>query len=38
LGVALVKGYEDMGFEMNLSKPFLRKEVSLQRSAVRDHG
>ena len=28
LGVALVKGYEDMGFETNLSKPFLRKEVS----------
>jgi DNA topoisomerase-3 len=27
LGVALVKGYEDMGFETNLSKPFLRKEV-----------
>lgn len=28
LGVALLKGYEDMAFEMNLSKPFLRKEVS----------
>jgi DNA topoisomerase-3 len=32
LGVALVKGYEDMGFDTNLSKPFLRKEVSLHLS------
>lgn len=27
LGVALVKGYENMGFDTSLSKPFLRKEV-----------
>lgn len=30
LGVALVKGYENMGLETSLSKPFLRKEVSGQ--------
>ncbi|KAI9806271.1 MAG: hypothetical protein M1825_006386 [Sarcosagium campestre] len=29
LGVALVKGYENVGFETSLSKPFLRKEVAL---------
>jgi len=29
LGVALVEGYENMGFEISLTKPFLRKEVSL---------
>lgn len=27
LGVALVEGYENMGFETSLTKPFLRKEV-----------
>jgi DNA topoisomerase-3 len=27
LGVALVEGHENMGFETNLTKPFLRKEV-----------
>jgi len=27
LGVALIKGYDDLGFEPSLSKPFLRKEV-----------
>ena len=27
LGVALVEGYENMGFEISLTKPFLRKEV-----------
>ena len=29
LGVALVEGYENMGFETSLTKPFLRKEVFL---------
>jgi DNA topoisomerase-3 len=29
LGVALVEGYENMGFETSLTKPFLRKEVSV---------
>lgn len=28
LGVALIKGYDNVGFETSLSKPFLRKEVS----------
>jgi DNA topoisomerase-3 len=27
LGVALIKGYDELGFEPSLSKPFLRKEV-----------
>ncbi len=27
LGVALIEGYESVGFETSLSKPFLRKEV-----------
>ncbi|TKA30975.1 hypothetical protein B0A50_01943 [Salinomyces thailandicus] len=27
LGVALVEGYENMGFETSLTKPFLRKEM-----------
>jgi DNA topoisomerase-3 len=27
LGIALVEGHENMGFETNLTKPFLRKEV-----------
>jgi DNA topoisomerase III len=31
LGVALVEGYNSMGFEPSLSKPFLRKEVSAGR-------
>ena len=29
LGVALVEGYDNMGFEISLAKPFLRKEVYL---------
>jgi hypothetical protein len=27
LGVALIEGYDNVGFETSLSKPFLRKEV-----------
>ena len=27
LGVALVEGYDRIGFEMSLSKPYLRREV-----------
>jgi DNA topoisomerase III len=30
LGVALVEGYDSMGFNTSLSKPFLRKEVRFQ--------
>ena len=33
LGVALVEGYENMGFEISLTKPFLRKEVFLLSEA-----
>lgn len=29
LGVALIEGYDAVGFETSLSKPFLRKEVSV---------
>lgn len=32
LGVALVEGYDSMGFETSLTKPFLRKEASLLSS------
>lgn len=35
LGVALVEGYESVGFETSLSKPFLRKEVCV--SSKRAH-
>lgn len=34
LGVALIEGYENVGFETSLGKPFLRKEVSLLTSQV----
>jgi len=37
LGVALVEGHENMGFETNLTKPFLRKEVR-SASLVNFHG
>lgn len=30
LGTALIKGYDDLGFEPSLSKPFLRKEVTTE--------
>ena len=31
LGVALIEGYDNVGFETSLSKPFLRKEVTAPR-------
>ncbi|EMD00695.1 hypothetical protein BAUCODRAFT_60941 [Baudoinia panamericana UAMH 10762] len=34
LGVALVEGYENMGFETSLTKPFLRKEMELKMKAI----
>ncbi|KAF2872685.1 DNA topoisomerase III [Massariosphaeria phaeospora] len=34
LGVALVEGHENMGFETNLTKPFLRKEMELKMNAI----
>lgn len=33
LGVALIEGYDNVGFETSLSKPFLRKEVRTQDDA-----
>ncbi|KAH0542900.1 hypothetical protein FGG08_002760 [Glutinoglossum americanum] len=34
LGVALVEGYNSMGFESSLTKPFLRKEMELKMKAI----
>ncbi|KAI9835111.1 MAG: DNA topoisomerase [Sclerophora amabilis] len=34
LGVALIEGYEDVGFETSLSKPFLRKEMELRMKDI----
>ncbi|KAG4440225.1 hypothetical protein IFR05_004304 [Cadophora sp. M221] len=34
LGVALVDGYDRMGFEISLSKPFLRKEMELRMKDI----
>ncbi|KAF9690823.1 hypothetical protein EKO04_011254 [Ascochyta lentis] len=34
LGVALIEGYDNVGFETSLSKPFLRKEMELQMKAI----
>jgi DNA topoisomerase-3 len=37
LGVALIEGYENLRFETSLSKPFLRKDVSLQGYTRNSH-
>ncbi|KAK9435971.1 DNA topoisomerase III [Metarhizium brunneum] len=34
LGVALILGYDRMGFETSLGKPFLRKEMELKMKAI----
>ncbi|KAF2837953.1 DNA topoisomerase [Patellaria atrata CBS 101060] len=34
LGVALIEGYDNVGFETSLGKPFLRKEMELQMKAI----
>ncbi|CAK4032609.1 DNA topoisomerase [Lecanosticta acicola] len=34
LGVALIEGYESMGFEISLAKPFLRKEMEMRMKAI----
>ncbi|KAJ9637298.1 DNA topoisomerase [Coniosporium apollinis] len=34
LGVALIEGYDNVGFETSLGKPFLRKEMELQMRAI----
>jgi DNA topoisomerase-3 len=38
LGVALIEGYDNVGFETSLSKPFLRKEVSHTRCCMMSAG
>lgn len=34
LGVALIEGYDKVGFEENLSKPFLRKELEIRLKEI----
>ncbi|KAF2176453.1 DNA topoisomerase 3-beta [Zopfia rhizophila CBS 207.26] len=34
LGVALIEGYDNVGFDTSLSKPFLRKEMEVQMKAI----
>ncbi|EME89662.1 uncharacterized protein MYCFIDRAFT_193524 [Pseudocercospora fijiensis CIRAD86] len=34
LGMALIQGYEQMGHEISLARPFLRKEMELKMKAV----
>jgi DNA topoisomerase-3 len=34
LGVSLIQGYDDVGFEISLSKPFLRKEMELRMKDI----
>lgn len=36
LGIALVEGYDEIGFDMSLSKPFLRKEMEDSMRAIID--
>lgn len=37
LGIALIEGYDNVGFETSLSKPFLRKEVSSYTRSISWH-
>lgn len=34
LGVALVEGYDNIGLDVSVSKPFLRKEIELKMKAI----
>ncbi|KAI7663006.1 hypothetical protein KC322_g17165 [Hortaea werneckii] len=34
LGMALVEGYDNMAFDISLTKPFLRKEMELKMKAI----
>ena len=34
LGVALIEGYDSMGFDTSLSKPFLRKEMEIKMKEI----
>jgi DNA topoisomerase III len=36
LGVALVEGYDNLGLEVSVSKPFLRREIELNIKAICD--
>ncbi|KAF1919231.1 DNA topoisomerase 3-beta [Ampelomyces quisqualis] len=36
LGIALIEGYDNVGMETSLSKPFLRKEMEVQMKAICD--
>lgn len=36
LGVALVEGYDNVGLDVSVSKPFLRKEMELKVKAICD--
>jgi DNA topoisomerase-3 len=36
LGIALIEGYDNVGFETSLSKPFLRKEVRARHTTTPD--
>ncbi|ETN36211.1 uncharacterized protein HMPREF1541_08488 [Cyphellophora europaea CBS 101466] len=38
LGVALVEGYDNVGLDVSVSKPFLRKEMELKMKAICDGG
>lgn len=36
LGVGILEGYDNLGLEVSMSKPFLRKEMELQMKAICD--
>ena len=36
LGVALIEGYDKIGLDVSVSKPFLRKEMELKMKAICD--
>lgn len=38
LGVALIEGYDNVGLDVSVSKPFLRKEMELKMKAICDGG
>lgn len=38
LGVALVEGYDNVGLDVSVSKPFLRKEMELKMKAICEGG
>lgn len=36
LGVALIEGYDNVGLDVSVSKPFLRKEMEIKMTAICD--